>query len=125
LEGGMDHLTTALASKVNVKTGATVQAVEEITGGARVSYSIDGESRTEDFRACVLAVPPAIVARLLQPLPQTLAEAFAALPYACSTNVHFALSKPIGGRMQIIFPPHSEAPDLTTVVFEHNKGPGR
>src|SRR5690606_13083697 len=88
LEGGMDHLTTALASKVNVKTGATVQAVEEITGGARVSYSIDGESRTEDFRACVLAVPPAIVARLLQPLPQTLAEAFAALPYACSTNVH-------------------------------------
>lgn len=125
IEGGMDYLTTALAAKVKTITGATAQAVEEIAGGARVSYTVNGESRTETFRACILAVPPAHAARLLQPLPKALAEAFAALPYACSTNVHFALSRPIGGRMQIIFPPHSEAPDLTTVVFEHNKGPGR
>lgn len=127
LEGGMDHLTTALAAKVQsaVVTGATAQEVEETTSGARVSYVVNGESHTEDFRACVLAVPPAIAARLIKPLPVALEGAFAALPYACSVNVHFALKKPIGGRTQIIFPPYREVPDLTTVVFEHNKGPGR
>ncbi len=124
LFGGMQLLTDTLAQHVNAVTGAKVTAVQDRSDGVKVSYRLNGTVAEQLFSKCVLALPPTAAAGLL-PAESALQPAFSALPYACSVNVHFALSRPIGGRVQIIFPPHTEAPDLTTVVFEHNKGPGR
>lgn len=125
LDGGMDLLSDALAKKVTSLTGARVESVEDSADGVRVTYTHNGSTHTQSFSGCVLAVEPSITSQLLRPQSAELAQAFAALPYCNSVNVHFVTRRPLGGQVQIIFPPHSETPDLTTVVFEENKGPGR
>ncbi|RJG27125.1 protoporphyrinogen/coproporphyrinogen oxidase [Massilia cavernae] len=125
LDAGLQRVPDALASAVRAVMGARVLSVEDGPEGVRVCWNERGEIRSKTFRQAVLAVPPLDAAALLQPRSLALQAAFAAQPYSCSVNVHFALSKRIGGDVLVVFPPESEAPDLTTVVFEHNKGPGR
>jgi protoporphyrinogen/coproporphyrinogen III oxidase len=65
IAGGMGLLAEALANGLEVRTGATVRAVERLPGGWRLTVGSAAAPETLTTRAVVLATPAAPTARIL------------------------------------------------------------
>lgn len=117
--------TEALGAQVRVLRKAAVRSIQEDAQGVTVEVELDGTVSTQRYTQAVVAMPPTQFAPLLKPMPAALVEGLQRLPYGCSVSVHLAVDQALGDDLQMLLPPRSLAPDLTTVVFEHRKSPGR
>ena len=121
----LQAFTDALGTQVRVLLNTGVRSVREDAQGVMIEVEREGGVSTQRYAQAVIALPPTQFATLLQPRPQLLMDALQRLPYGCSVSVHLAVKQALGDDLQMLLPPRSLAPDLTTVVFEHNKSPGR
>lgn len=121
----MQLFTEALGAQVRVVRNAKVRSVREDALGVSVEIEHEGVVCTQRYAHAVMALPPTQFAAVLKPMPAALLEGLQHLPYGCSVSVHLAVDQALGDDLQMLLPPRSLAPDLTTVVFEHRKSPGR
>lgn len=124
-EGGIDALARGLASRVPVRYGCRVQALQRSADGVSLRCEQAGVAQLQDVDACVLAVPPPQLRQLAPDLSAAQCALLDSLQPLPSINVHLGLRQaPLRGET-FILPPVSEQADLTTIVQDHLKGPGR
>jgi protoporphyrinogen/coproporphyrinogen III oxidase len=122
---GINLLAETLATRVPVALQTPVQSVVQENGAVTVCSNREGLDVVERFDACVVAVPPGGLQQLvpdLDPRQRGFLDALKPLP---SINVHLGIGGPLQRSETFILPPESEQPDLTTIVLDHLKAPGR
>jgi oxygen-dependent protoporphyrinogen oxidase len=125
-EGGMGEYGSKLAALCDVTLGAQVKAVEQTSGGARVTWGGAGGERTEEVEGAIVAVPARIATRLLPGLDDWRRSYLGRLPKGPLLLPHFGLSREppdLGATYTMI--PRSEHPFLAGIVCDHHKAPGR
>ncbi|MFJ2111683.1 MULTISPECIES: FAD-dependent oxidoreductase [unclassified Streptomyces] len=108
-----------------VELGAQVTEVRRTDDEAVVVWERDGEVRTERARACVVAVPAPVAARIVTSLDQDQRRHLAGVRYTSDVHVTFGLRRPPVETALGVSIPGREHPDLCIVLYEHNLGPGR
>lgn len=122
---GMDTLTRALASRLDVATRHPVTGVTVLPEGVR----LDSPAGTVTAHAAVLAVPAPIAARLHPRAPDTERDYLDACGYAPMLRISLVLDRPVepvrarGGFVTLV--PAPEDPLLNAVTVDHNKHPDR
>lgn len=125
-EGGMGEYASKLAALCDVTLGAQVKAVEQIPGGARVTWGGAGGERSEEVAGAIVAVPARAATRLMPGMDDWRRAYLNRLPKGPLLLPSFALSTEpadLGATYTMI--PHSEHPFLAGIVSDHNKAPGR
>lgn len=125
LMGGMNSLPINLLKGIEVRLNTAVLNVDERPGDVGLSYKNAEGEHTENFAACVVAVPPP---RALSIYPQMRAGQKAYMQnieYSKSVNVHFALNKKTPHEELWIMVPKRECADITTIFLDHQKAPDR
>ena len=123
--GGIDALPRGLAGRVPVQYGATVQAVAHSGSGVVLQVDSGAGQQEQAFDACVLALPPPQLRQLAPDLGAEQCALLDSLQPLPSINVHLGLRQAPAQQETFILPPASEQPDLTTIVLDHLKAPGR
>jgi len=126
---GMGELVRTLSaglSRVRLRTGVEVRAVEETGGGRYLIGLSDGPSIAAD--ALILATPAFASAALLGRLDPGLAERLAAIPFASVAIIHLAFrredfGRPLEGYGYLI--PQVEGSDLLACTWTSSKWGGR
>jgi protoporphyrinogen oxidase len=122
--GGIDFLPRALASALDVRTGATATEVAAEPGGVLVSWLDADGAHTEHASAAVIAVSGAQVPTLypgLDPVRRDILEN--KLRYCVTYAGHFALrTRPDEDALMVPIP-RSVDPNLCVVTFDHNSSP--
>jgi len=96
---GMAELPAAIGRKLGsaVSTGCAVESVSQLPGeaGLRVCYTKDGQSRTVDATAVVLAVPAFVAWQLLDDLAPALTSVLGEIEYPPVAMVFLGFRKPV------------------------------
>ncbi|WP_314414768.1 protoporphyrinogen/coproporphyrinogen oxidase [Streptomyces kroppenstedtii] len=122
----VDTLTTTLASRLDVETGAEVTQVEETSDGVRVHWRREGEpEHTEEAAAAVVALPGPVAARLCPGLAPATLDYLANVPYVPDIHVYFGVDRVPDETATCVLFPQREHPDLGVITFNHNFAPGR
>jgi protoporphyrinogen/coproporphyrinogen III oxidase len=121
LNPGMVFLAESLARGLDVQLGARVQRVFSEGGGAVVQIE-DVKTR---YDACLLAVPPAAAHAICQSVTPQQETFFGQAQSVAMTSLHLGLRTCPDIAEALILIPEVESPDLSLIVLEHNKGPGR
>ncbi len=125
-EAGVDFLARAIAARLDVELDARVTGIEQDRAGVTVTWGRAGEpERAESAEVCVVAVTAHTMARLYPQLTAEQREIITGLRYSTLWNISIAVDTVPAERAVFVQIPTSEHPDLTTIVFEHNKCPGR
>jgi len=122
---GINFLAETLGRRLPVEYGMDVTALQRQGGKVIVSGVGPSEDFSEAFDACILALPPDALARFpatLNAAQQRFLQAIKPLP---SVNVHVGLRHRPSITETFILPPSAEQPNLTTIVMDHLKAPGR
>lgn len=90
LPGGMAGLAEAIASGLDIRTGATVRAIERTASGLAVVTGPTPAPQRTEVDSVVLATPAAATARLLADLAPTAAAELAGIDYASMVVVTLA-----------------------------------
>ena len=122
--GGIDFLVTALAERLDVRTGARASLVERDGDVVTVHWTEGAEPKREQCAACVIGVVGPAVPPLYPQLDPTqrriLQEDF---EYGTTFNAHFGLTSPPAEPSLIVQVPPSEDRGLCVVTFDHNSSP--
>jgi len=125
---GVGFLTAGLARQLRVEYSATVEAVEEDRAGVRVHWTRPGEG-AHDERACaaVIAVPATQVPGLFDQVTPDQAALLSTRIYSRSIVTSFGLARPPPDEPSVWLnvPRQAGIPDLTALILDHNKAPGR
>jgi oxygen-dependent protoporphyrinogen oxidase len=125
-KSGIDFLARNLASRMDVRHGARVTCVEELTGEVRVSWEQSGDSETtESADVCVIAVTATQMADMYPQLDADRRSIVDGLNYIPLWKVAIGTDTAPKESATFIQFPSIEVPDLTGVIFEHNKKIGR
>ncbi|MFI6348201.1 NAD(P)/FAD-dependent oxidoreductase [Streptomyces sp. NPDC050560] len=123
---GMDHLARRLAAGLDVVTGRAVREVVD-EGGRAVLRFEEGDAVTA--RAAVLAVPAPLVRALRPELPPDEAGFVEASGFTPMLKVSLLLRRPLspaaGRPVHVLLTPAVEEAELSGVVVDHAKHPGR
>lgn len=123
--GGIDFFARRLAARLDVVTSAPVTLVEHRPGGARVTWTQDGEAHAEDVAGVVMAVPAPLVPVLHPELhPGIQGLLLEGLQHANFVGIRFALSERPAGDALLVVVPSGELGGLATVMYEHTISPG-
>ncbi len=125
LDQGINFLAESLAARLPVTFNATVDAVAEEGRSVVVSGHRGGVRFTERFDAGIVALPPQPLLQVVHDLARHQREFLESIKPLPSINVHLGLSRRPARTETFILPPESEQRDLTTIVFDHLKAPGR
>ena len=121
-EGGMGLLTRSLASRVSVRSGCEVLAVETETDGARVRYRARGRESRVIADAVVVAVPGDRVGGLCPKLTPEERGFFEHVRYARGITAQLLLeAEPAGLPFAHVVFPRSEGLDLSGLCFGHRR----
>lgn len=125
-EGGTQTWSDALASGLDVRTGATVHEVRHTPTGVVVEWTgADGVTHTEDADSCVVAVAGSLVPGLVPDLDPVCRDYLSELRYTSSVNCHIAVSEAPDSPALMVQVPRGVHPGLSGIMLDHNKGPGR
>jgi oxygen-dependent protoporphyrinogen oxidase len=123
---GIGFLAEALAQRLDVQLNAAVTGIERGRGGVTVAWERAGEpSRVEPADVCVVAVTAHTMARIYPQLEPAQREIITGLQYSTLWSISLAVDTVPAETAVFVQVPTSEHPDMTTVVYEHNKAPGR
>ena len=125
LDTGINGLAEALAQRVPVQYGTSVSAVEKLANGVRVTSHCDGVATQQEFSACIVALAPPDVLALSPPMASAQRRFIECIQPMPSVNVHLGLIRAPARKETFILPPSSICNDLTTIVLDHLKAPGR
>lgn len=125
VRGGLATVTTALASRLDVRYGATVNRVDETESGVSVSYT-DGRG-THDVSAgnCVIS---AMYHRAVEMWPSllTVSPAFGdKLRNVKLISVSLGYRVPTRSRAYTVLVPTAEQPECLLIFLQHNKSADR
>lgn len=120
--GGTGRLTQTLASRLRVRLGAVVQAVEADTAGVRVSYTVGGTKHEAAADAAVVAIPGPLVDGLCPTLTEAERSFFRAVRYGHGIVVFFLFDEPPASIpfYGVAFP-RREGLDLYGLAVDHHK----
>jgi oxygen-dependent protoporphyrinogen oxidase len=123
VHGGIGRLPGLLAGDLDVRLGAPVQRVEQIGGKVSVTWSEQGEARTELADACVIAtrLPEAMAisphyAKIAGPLGDK-------MRYSRGLLVHLGFRKATRSKVIGVMISPNENAQIALVWMEHNKSP--
>lgn len=124
---GADFLPKGLARQLDVQLNTPVTSVREVAGEVEVTYAHAGErEREERVAACVIAVPAPHMLEIYQTLDPARRKVAEGMDYAVAVGLHFGLSKkPVDEPAVLLQVPRTEHPDLSAIILDHNKAPGR
>ncbi|KRF36893.1 protoporphyrinogen oxidase [Nocardioides sp. Soil805] len=109
IAGGMGLLAEALAAGLEVRTSATVRALEQAPGGWRLTVGPASAPETVTARSVVLATPAAPTARLLRAVAPGVARDLAGIEAASVAVVTLAFEAPavaaLADRSGVLVPP--------------------
>lgn len=125
LDQGINSLAEALADRLPVAFGSTITGVVE--SGEEVVVSGHGANGPfeEKGAACVLALPPAGILALAPNLTSGQRHFLSTIRPLPSVSLHLGLRTVPDIAQTFILPPECEEPNLTTIVMDHLKAPGR
>lgn len=122
---GINFLAETLAARVKVNYRTEILGVEKQPDGVTIRGKAAGGMFEAAFDACIIALPPSRLAALAPPLTprqRFFLDSIIPLP---SVSLHIGLRKKPAATETFILPPASEQPNLTTIVMDHLKAPGR
>jgi len=125
---GVGFLTAGLARQLRVEYATTVEAVEEHRDGVRVHWTRPGEAaHDETVCAAVIALPAMQVPAIFGQLTPDQATFLGASIYSRGIVASFGLARPPPDEpaVWVNVPRQAGIPDLTALILEHNKAPGR
>ncbi len=125
LDMGINGLAEALAGRVKVEYGTPVTRISREGEGVGVEGHGAQGSFARRFDACVVAVPPPDLLRLAPPMAEGQRRFLQSVQPLPSVNLHVGLRRAPTRKETFILPPRSEQRDLTTIVLDHLKAPGR
>lgn len=125
LEKGINSLAERLAGQLPVTYGSTITGIEKQAEGILVTGRHGGQLFSQTFDGCVLGLPPSAVLALAPGLSARQQQFLRSIKPLPSVNVHLGLARRPAVTETFILPPESEQPDLTTIVMDHLKAPGR
>lgn len=120
-EGGNGLLTSTLAGRVPVETGAAVREVVAEVDGVRVVVDSGGRERVERADAAVLAVPGTLVGNLCPTLNEEERTFFAQVRYCRGIVVFFLMQHLPPFDCYAISLPRRECPDIYGLAVDHYK----
>jgi len=119
---GMGTMPSAIAESLDIRAGADVASVDEVSGGVQVTLA-DGEQLTA--RAAILAVPAPGIAKLYPSIPDDERPYVEASTYSTVLCVSCMLDRPLlKDQVYAVTFPRKEGVGLSWAAFEHNKNPG-
>lgn len=123
---GMDTLARALAARVPVRLGHTVQRVTDEGGAVRVTFDGGGELRA---RQVLLAVPAPLARTLYPQAPSNAAAYLRVCGYVPMLKVTCLLDRPLPSPTRspsyALSVPHRESAVCAGLLLDHLKEPGR
>jgi oxygen-dependent protoporphyrinogen oxidase len=123
---GIDFLARALASRVDVELNARVTEVEEDSRGVKVTWSRPGvDDVVEEADACVVSLTAHQMAAIYPQLDDERREIVNTLVYNDLWKIALGVDPAPTQEATFVQIPSVEDPDITGVIFEHNKGLGR
>lgn len=122
LLGGNGVFIEALARDVDIATNIYVKNIEEVDGRVYVE-TVDADGKTERLEAdgCICATDANTAGEITSGLPASVEDYLKTYPYCASLSVHFVVSKRSDEKAFVLELPISEEPDMTPLVYEHNK----
>jgi protoporphyrinogen oxidase len=123
-DGGINALAEAIATHLPINFNSEVTAVTWDGANVRIEGSHNGPF-TELFDAAFIAQPPASMLQLAPNLSSRQREILEQIKPLKSISLHVGLRKKPTNSETFILPLEMEEADLTTIVFDHNKAPGR
>lgn len=109
LVGGMDQLTTRLASQLSIRARCVVTSLETESGGARVRYRAGQRDGSVVADSVVVALPGTQVLDICPKLTPSERGFFEDVRYARSIDAHVLLNEPTGFRYRSICFPRRRA----------------
>ena len=125
LDMGINGLAEALAVRVDVEYGTRITAVARTDRGVGVQGTGPQGAFSATFDACIVALPPPDILALAPPMAPAQRRFLESVQPLPSVNLHLGLKRAPQRRETFILPPQSEQRDLTTIVLDHLKAPGR
>jgi oxygen-dependent protoporphyrinogen oxidase len=125
LDTGINGLAEALADGADVEYGTRITRIERVDGGVGVSGENARGVFSRRFGACVVALPAPDLLALAPPMAADQRGFLQTVRSLPSVNVHLGLRRAPPLRQTFVLPPRSEQRDLTTIVLDHLKAPGR
>ncbi len=121
---GINYLAETLGARLSIQRGAEVISVRTVAG--QVELQIRSETQQPAaFDACVIAVPPKQLLSLAPRLTQRQRNFLESVEPLVSVNLHVGLTRAPAATETFILPPRTEHTNLTTIVMDHLKAPGR
>ncbi len=125
LRGGLATLTNELASRLDVRYGATVTRVDETESGVTVSYTVGDGDHEVSARNCVIS---AMYHRAVEMWPSllTASPAFGdKLRNVKLISVSLGYRVPTTSRAYTVLVPTVEQPEALLIFLQHNKSADR
>ncbi|MDB5968358.1 MAG: hypothetical protein JWQ90_808 [Hydrocarboniphaga sp.] len=122
---GINFLAETLSTRLPVEYRMQVQSVSKQHGKVRVAGQGPQGGFSESFDACIIALPPPALLELAPNLGDKQRRFLHSAKPLRSVNVHLGLRRPPPISETFVLPPESEHRDLTTIVMDHLKAPGR
>jgi protoporphyrinogen/coproporphyrinogen III oxidase len=123
-DGGINALAEAIASRLAINFNSEVTSVTWDGANVRVEGSHNGPF-SELFDSAFIAQPPASMLQLAPNLTKRQRDILEQIKPLRSISLHVGLGKKPANSETFILPLEQEEADLTTIVFDHNKAPGR
>lgn len=125
-ETGVDFLPRGLAAKLDVRLNTVVKSVRQRAAGVEVISSRPGESeKPEHVAGCIIALPAPQMLQVHPELDDLRRGIAGRIEYASAIGVHFGLAHRPDEPAVLIQVPQRSHPDLSGIVLDHNKAPGR
>jgi protoporphyrinogen/coproporphyrinogen III oxidase len=127
LAGGQAAIIDALLSRVRtVHLRSPVLAVTDTADGVRLDYrGPDGETKTVEADAGVVATPLPVAATICPSASRQLASLNDALRFTQAINVAIGTTRPADTPAFLVQLPAAEDPEICMIIVENNKSPDR
>jgi oxygen-dependent protoporphyrinogen oxidase len=125
LDTGINGLAEELARRVPVEYGTRVVRVTCQDGRVAVDGVGAAGEFSRPFDACIVALAPPDLLALGPPMSEGQRRFLQSVQSLPSVGLHVGLRRAPPLRQTFILPPQSEQRNLTTIVLDHLKAPGR
>jgi protoporphyrinogen oxidase len=126
LDDGMDALPRAMATSLgDVRLSTPVLNVTDTGRHVEVTYSCEGQERTEEFDNAVITTTTGAALQIYPQISGFAREFYQNTEYICSVNTHLALSERPSNPATYIMCSPREQPDLCGVIVDHLKANNR
>jgi oxygen-dependent protoporphyrinogen oxidase len=127
LAGGQAAIIDALLSRVDtVHLRSPVLSLTDTADGVRLDYrGPDGETKTVEADACVVATPLPVAATICAPARTQLGPLNDALGFTQAINVAIGTTRPANTPAFLVQLPATEDHEICMIIIENNKAPDR